>query len=390
MKRMISLMLVLALVLGVCPATFAVESEEENMLQDIPEMYDGDIPQEIMDKYYTLTDEEEEAIPIIPNYMAESIILDSPNEHGKEVRAIYASSLVRATYQKVGPYKNISTMPANSIKIMLANLQGMQALTFYADEEYYGYDCYVFTDASTQTQVYVAAEAFWTDESRIYPLASSASNTLTTYINNKNTNWVCSTRAYATPMGVADYNWTISQFGSQAYPFSDTEMVIKNKLLYSVTLQSSSFHLLVHSTGYISYAPELTLKITDGGTNNAYFGAFAASGLGDSTGTLDISTLLNLGYNTARLFSTPFNKGTFRSVLNDATSLKKSLLGSQYKYSSYETTVLSNPSKNVYTRECKLKCPFTLSRPDNVFELRIGVVSVASNIKYAATVNYNI
>jgi len=51
MKRMISLMLVLALVLGVCPAAFAAEAVEEKMLQDIPEMYEGDIPQEIMDRY---------------------------------------------------------------------------------------------------------------------------------------------------------------------------------------------------------------------------------------------------------------------------------------------------------------------------------------------------
>lgn len=227
-----------------------------------------------------------------------------------------------------------------------------------------------------------------TEKISTYPGDIAVSNTLSYRINNNNTDAICSTRAVSVEVDGLTYKWTISQIATQAYPFSDTEMILKNSLLYSVTFNATPYQILVHSSGYTLYKPELTLKMTNGGTNNTYYGAFYTKGLGTSVSTTDLSTLIDLGYNTALIFSGTFSFGTFKSILSSAVKLSKSWSGSQYSYLS-ETVSLSNPSGNIYSRQCSLQAPYELQRPGNYYEMHVGLKSVSSDATYSVSVSYN-
>lgn len=400
-KKLISLLLVLALVVGICPVAMAGKVFEENpQNQEIREGFLTDdglddaalqevlaeyntltkaeaeeyiVPFEIVDKYYAMTEAEEEAL----NTMLSS------SEESDEENVNYA----RAARSIVGPYTDITTMPASFVTIMLAYLESHQGAMIDASTNYNGTECYVFTSGSID--VYVAASAFYTAKNSVYPSASTVSSTLTTYMNNQNTNPVYSTRMVSTRSQSDTYLCKITQVSSQASRTSDVSVFANTTFEKSIYLEANYNFITVYNTGTVALQPTLTLEITDAGTAKTYFGGLDVSGLGTTTSTVNIASLINLGYNLGLTFSGSFSVATFATLIGTTVSLAKEKSGSDYRYTA-STQQLSNPAENKYTRKCSMQAPFTLKRSStyNYYQMKIGLMNADKNAKYKVTVSY--
>lgn len=375
-------MLVLALVVGICPATLAAESAEKNMLQDVVEMDADEVSQEIIDEFYTLTDEEVNAILAANDDTSDTAAVST---NAPDTMSGDTERVVTATY---GPYSNIKTMPSRYLAIMLQNIIDNPGGNFFP-VAYNGKDCYLFTEGSTN--VYVTASAFTVEQDwNAYPSDVSVSSSVTTYVNNKNTDAVCSTYLDCRSPGDSTYHWSIAQIATQAYPFNTYEMRVKNSILYSVSFVASPTYLTVYSLKEpsISLQPELSLEMTNTGSNNAYFDAFEVVGKGNSTNTLNVSSLIKLGYNTALIATGQLSKGTLKGVLDATLSLVRSKSGSRYNYSC-ESVPVTNPSKKVWSRQCSMQTTFKLVHVGDFYEMKVGLESISSTVKYKVTVRYN-
>lgn len=94
-KKLLAILLTLSLVSSFCPASFAAEDY---------------VSQEIIDEYYTLTEE------VVETILATSDTFDSKIESADRETSLAMPN--QTAYTIVGPYSNISTMPAPYIKIM--------------------------------------------------------------------------------------------------------------------------------------------------------------------------------------------------------------------------------------------------------------------------------
>lgn len=369
MKKVLSLILALALCLGLSVPATAVEEESENekMLKEIMAIDGDDVPLELIEKYYTLTEEELNA-SLIP----------------LENRPV---KIRRATTQKVGPFRDIATMPIAYAIIMLDELMSQQGAMIYANQQYQGVTCYLFSNGSTD--VYVAATAFYTAKNGTFPSDASVSSALTTYTNNKNTDAVSSIHMESRLFEASGlYDCTITSVATQLFGFHDGKNTAKSVYNKSIYLQSAPEHLLVGGAARITCQPELTVKMTNGGSNNTYFGGFTMQGLGSSVSTSAIGTLIDLGYNTAQLFSGTFTFGTVKSILGEIVSLTKSSGNGGSLYRSDDIS-LSNPYKNIYARQCSMQSPYELAKAGHYFQLEIGLLSNSTNAKYSVTVRYH-
>lgn len=61
---------------------------------------------------------------------------------------------------------------------------------------------------------------------------------------------------------------------------------------------------------------------------------------------------------------------------------------SQITYSNPRVS-LSNPDKDIWTRQCRLKSPYKLSLPLNTYQINVGIRQNSSTVKYAITVKFS-
>lgn len=127
--------------------------------------------------------------------------------------------------------------------------------------------------------------------------------------------------------------------------------------------------------------------MTDGGSSDAYFDSFHVKGQGTYISSMDISPLVNLGYNATKLFLKDSSPDTFIGLFDAAITLSPS--SREHPYYESDDVALSNPAKNIWTRKCGMKTPFTLAFTDDYYQLIVGIADNNSTVKYAVTVKYN-
>ena len=391
-KKLVSVLLATAMVLGLGAPAFAAENEkaaaeraaaEEAEYLELLAMDEDNIPLEIMEKYYSLTEEEVEEI------LARNDDVDTAVSMSDYATAAINELAAQAT-ETAGPFTKIYAMPARYFDIMVANMKSNLNKNIYP-QSYNGKDCYLFSNG--ETNVYVEATAFYSlsENKTTYPSDTALSKTLTAYINKDNTTPLCNTHVNIS-VGDGIFYWDVSQISTEAFFYSDVDVTVSTKILSSISFSANSTfnYLTALSTKKpISYQPELAIEITDGGSNNAFFGGFEVVGKGDKASTLDISSLLNLGYNAFEIYSNTYTVKTFFDIFKDAFILDDDPASdSQITYSNPRVS-LSNPDKDIWTRQCRLKSPYKLSLPLNTYQINVGIRQNSSTVKYAITVKFS-
>lgn len=395
-KKLVSVLLAVAMVLGMSGTAFAVENEkaaaeraaaEEAEMLEFLAMDEGNLSPEIIKKYYTMTEEEVAAIQTENNDNAVSAQMASaPTENiNIAIRRMAAQATAIA-----GPYSAICSMPAKDLETMLENMKsGGVNSEFYA-QNYNGQMCYLFSNGTKN--VYVKASAFYTtaENGKTFPADSTVSLNLTSNANRNDTSWLNSTRVSCSSAGNSVYNWEVTQIANQTMTSGGIFRVVKSKILHSVSFAATPHCLTVYSINAItSYQPELGLEMTNAGSNNAYFDSFYVVGQGTHTNSIDISSLLKLSYNITQIFSPEFSVDT---LLNLADNPNASL-DPQGNYSPCvfrsETIALSNEATDGWVRGCSLKAPFQVVGYSNYYELHVGLCNGSSTVKYKVTVQYH-
>lgn len=398
-RKMVSVLLAVAMVMGLSVPAFAAENEKaaaeraaaaEAEYLELLAMDEDNLSPEIIKKYYTMTEEEAAAIRAENNDDAASTQMASaPTENiNVAIRRMAAQATAIA-----GPYSAICSMPAKDLEIMLENMESGGVNSEIYAQNYNGQMCYLFSDGTKN--VYVKASAFYTtaENGKTFPADSTVSYNLTSYINQQDTDSICSTHVSCNTSDNSVYYWKVAQIGTQAFAYSDANDVVRSDIMYSVHFSATPHCVTVYSpNSSILYQPELTLKMTSGGSNNAYFGGFKLEGIGEkigtSVGTFDISKLLDLGYNSALLFSGNYSFATFYGIWSKAFNIYRDTCGSQFFYHCTKTD-LSNPKGHHWVRQCSMKAPYKLTLKGNSFVMDVGICQYNSTIKYAVTVQYN-
>lgn len=395
-KKMVSVLLAAAMVMGLGGTALAAENEkaaaeraaaEEAEMLEFLAMDEGNLSPEIIKKYYTMTEEEVAAIQTENNDNAVSTQMASaPTENiNVAIRRMAAQATAIA-----GPYSAICSMPTTDLGIMLKNMESGGVNSEIYAQNYNGQMCYLFSNGTKN--VYVKASAFYTtaENGKIFPADSTVSLNLTSYANMKDSSSLCSTRVSCSSAGNSVYNWEVTQIASQTMTSGGVFRVVKSKIPHSVSFATTPHCLTVYSINNItSYQPELTLEITNGGSNNAFFDSFYVLGQGTYIEPIDISSWIKLGYNISQIFSPDFSAGTLIDIVEDAEVVLKP--NERYEPCSYrsETIALSNEYTHAWIRRCGMKAPFSLGGLNNNYELHAGLCNGSSTVKYKVTVQYH-
>ena len=358
-KKLLSVSIVLSMILMSTTAAAAdtINADdsidlEENFYTVGDQVYvkDSPVPVEIIKEYYSLSEDEVE--DILSGGTAE----DEPDAVTRGV-----SSETSTIY---GPYSYVQAMPAKCIEMMLATFQGNQAMSFHP-EMYNGVECYKFTNGTDV--VYVANSAFQKESTQVYPDSTSASTALTYYAQIKDTDHICSTygKSVYTDMG---YFWKIAQVGTKVSNTKEENVTMQTSVLYSTSFTAYPSYILVNGSGYTTYQPELRFGLSDAGSSGTHIGQFQCRASAHSAQNVDISTLVSLGYCTAQFATGTAGFGTFLEVCEGTLQMTE---GKESNYYASPMSIVSNPAKNRYVRECIVESPYVLTRPGDYFELLV-------------------
>ena len=246
---------------------------------------------------------------------------------------------------------------------------------------YNGKQCFKFQKGSTV--VYVCKTAFFPNESGFYdksgqyPSDSSVSADVTNYLNKGNSDF-----SYSGKWRIfnADGNKYVqlTVFGTQAFKYEEDEIVLQHKVFATagISLRPKQY-------------PTLKLEIVNTGKGRRYFGGYYVKGVGDGKSIGDISTLIQLGFKTAKVAAglavSKLSFGDVSSILKLVVSLQKSS-GTFLS----DTVSLSNVAKKVYSYSCSLKCPFSVASDGNYYQVHIGLNgSDGDKLKYKVTYSHS-
>lgn len=254
MKKIVSMFLALTMCLFPSVPAFAVESPVENtaeeanedMLLELSEVDEDNIPLEIMEKYYSLTEEEVEEIlaqhdEVIPSACTDSV---SPQNATEAINQLAAQAT-----QTFGPFTKIYAIPVDYMEIIVQCMAANLNRKIYP-QSYNGKSCYLFSNGTTNVYVEAAAFCSTSENLKTYPADTAVSKTLTSYTNNNNFDHLCSTRVRCIrddSLGYPAYYWTVAQLATKSFTSGGNYRILKSSILSSIYFTVSFDSLSAYS-----------------------------------------------------------------------------------------------------------------------------------------------
>lgn len=298
---------------------------------------------------------------------------------------VYSTDGVRAVTATSYYYSSFS-MPTAQFYVVATGWRDSD----FSSATYNGVECLKFSNGTMI--VYVSKDAFYPDSNTVYDnrgsnptsLASTVSTVVTSYMNAGNPNYYYSGkwRAYSDANGAQYVDFVI--YGTQMGYFSSNKLVAKHKII-----TSAGSHAHLYLTGDVE--PTIKVEITNTGSGSRYLGAYEIKGVGDSTDTDDISSMLKIGYKTYEIAASTAVSGLTTATAFSIFKETIDFLGSGSTAKPYfsESIFLYNIAKGIYPYSCSLKCPFPMSSNGHYYEVYIGLMgSSGTSLKYKFTLSF--
>lgn len=373
MKRLTSLVLIFFILLSAFPIKAFAAISEDNSTENVKE--------EILHPdEATMFEQMLEQLPLDEEMLMQEGVIDSSSfgvrsSEGEGTRAVTVTSY----------YYETLTMPSAMFYIVLTGWRDGDFTT----TTYGGVECLKFTDSSYI--VYVNTLAFFPDETGVYDIRGTApssnslnlSNTITNYLNNGNTNlyYTGKWRIYSD----VDNNQYVEMvlYGTQAYQYEEDEIVIQHKIVTSTGDLAN-----VHLSG--SLYPSITLEVTNTGSGQRYLGGFYIKGEGSNTTTVDLSSILQIGYAAQQIASggavANLVYANFATLFGSTISLSKSTRNSRYYYETASAPV-SNTARGIYAYKVTLPFPYPLTQDGDWAQAYVGLLGAdGTSLRYKVTI----
>ena len=240
---------------------------------------------------------------------------------------------------------------------------------------YDGVYCYKFTYGGKS--VYVRCDTF--TKTRSAGISTTTSVGVTDNLNNHNTDYTYTTMMksyYYTWNGMDVYRWSFVRMGVRAHRAQN------NSIVYFTTevMDAYDFDAYVYSVQdrvpcSLKVTPTMTLSMTNS-SNGAYFDSYEYEGTGEniSGNTIDIASMVNIGYSTAKIVgsvaTTGLTPGNLFSAYNLVVNLIKTTSGSRKSYDSINYPLSGS---NKYTYKFSVATPFAIRYAGDNAQMGMGV-----------------
>ncbi len=280
-------------------------------------------------------------------YTKEDVVVDRPigrviNDRPEDPLLMQktGTSSANAINTIYGPYYTL-VLDDSKMQVIFSSLRSGSNIVSVI---YNGVNCFKFTSGSNT--IYIAYSAMTKVTSGI---CDTISSTLTSNLNNKNTDWVYTNvfKSYQYSWnGYTIYRLSLARIGVQVFYNSSNQIYMSTKVFDSIAVDV--FETFIEGLTYTSelnITPTSGVKITNTGTGNSmYFGGYEIQGQGENTSTTGIENLVELGYKASQAIGsiTNLSFSTIYGLYNDFVSLSKSDSGSRKFYCTTPVS-LSNP-----------------------------------------------
>lgn len=378
-KRIAQLLVVFMIVTnpGVVAYAVTADTPTEDVVIDCRDEYSTRVlPQQLTPP--SITDEPQ--IPheeLDPNCVQ---IIDKPSD---PIRTTKAST--RAVY---GIYYSLDNMSDSKMGIIVRVLNKREKLSAV---EYNNVYCYRFSEG--ENTIYMACSAFVRS---CDPRAStSVSKEITDILNSGANSFAYTTIMYSNYFswnGMDCYHWRFARIGVQAfYAKNETTVILNTTVLEAYDFVAYDYSIQDYDACTLKVAPEMTVQITNTGTQAIRYDSYKLSGKGERTPTtIDLSKYVKMGYKLQSVIGdiaeNGLTLGTIKAVLgllidfpgtssNDRTLYNSSTkpLGSSGKYCYYLST----------------QTPFSMRLPQDYVEMEVGITGTkTATTKQAITLNW--
>lgn len=378
MKRTISLLLCVTMILSLCPSAFAVNTDIE-----VTEYYEDEVIDEssyIVDEsqltHTPYTPPSEDEIPV--ERPTGLVIRDNPEDG----MSTYST---RAVY---GPYTGLETMADEKMQVVVNGLKSSGSLNVVS---YAGYNCYKFVSGGNT--VYVTCDAFYRQQNA--KPTRSISSDATTAINNRDTSTKYTTliRSYQyTYNGNTVYRWSFARVGVETFHAkNNSELVMSVDVIQAYDFDAYPYSLQDIGAATMKVKPTMAIRVTNSG-NGIYFDSYEFRGLGENTTSTTLGNIVNVAYTTSKMIGTvassSLSVGTVLNLFNEALNLTKSTSSNR---KSYLTDIKPLSSSNKYLYKFETPVPYSLKLNNDYSTMELGITgTVTSATQYNAYYGWTI
>lgn len=359
-KKILCLFLAVVSALQMATPAFAVESLGDDMLS-ADTIIQNEL-QVIDNSYHGITNETVFAHNTTPVVDAADVPFSS------------MPAATRATTTGSSPSNPYTTLiiPDEDLNVII---QAIKSNVQVRAVNYDGVYCYQFTYGGKS--VYVTCDTFM--RARSAGISTATSGDVTNNLNNHNTDYTYTTMMrsyYYSWNGLDVYRWSFVRIGVRAH------RAINNSIVYFTTevQEAYDFDAYVYSVQdpvscSLKVTPTMTLRITNS-KNGAYFDSYEYEGTGEniSGSTIDIASMVNIGYSTAKIIgtvaATGLTAGNLFSVYNLVVNLIKTTSGTRKAYDSINYPLSSSRG---YTYKFSVATPFAIRYTSDVAQMGMGI-----------------
>lgn len=375
-KKLLCLFLAVVGALQMITPAFATEVLEDDMLS--VDTIAQDELQVIDNSYYGITDETvfaHEATPVVD--AADVPFAQIPDTNLATTKGSSPSN----------PYTTLS-IPDEDLNVVIQAIKNNAQIIAV---NYNGVYCYKFTYGGKS--VYVRCDTF--TKTKTAGISTSTSIDVTNNLNNHNSDYTYTTMMrsyYYSWNGMDVYRWSFVRMGVRAHRAQN------NSIVYFTTEVQDAFDFDAYAYSVqdrvpcsLKVTPTMTLRMTNS-SNGAYFDSYEYEGTGENiSGTIiDIASMVNIGYSTAKIIGavaeTGLTAGNLFSVYNLAVTLVKTTSGSRKTYNSINYPLSSG---NGYTYKFSVATPFAIRYEADVAQMGMGITGdTAGTARFSAALKW--